>query len=91
MKKALRLYISGSLQSIFFREFIKQNADFYKVKGFMRNREDGKVEIFIEGDSDKVNAMASVCKRGPKYSQIRNIEEKEERFQGFQDFKILNF
>jgi len=91
MKKAMRLYINGSLQSLFFKQFIKNNADSYKVKGFLRCREDGKVEIFIEGDSDKVDAMAAICKRGPKYSQIRSVEEKEERFQGFQDFKILNF
>ena len=91
MKKAVRLYITGNLQSLFFKQFIKENADAFGVKGFLRIREDSRVEIFIEGDSPSVNSMMTVCKTSPKYSTIRNIEEKEEKIQGFKEFKILNF
>jgi len=91
MKKALRLYITGSLQSLFFRNFIKENADKYNVKGFIRIREDGKIEIFLEGQMQDVEAMATICKRGPKYAIIRDVQEKPEHFQDFKDFKILKF
>jgi len=91
MKKAIRLYITGSLQSLFYRQFIKEHADKYNVKGFLRNREDGRVEIFLEGVPDAVNTMIAVCKRGPKHAIIRNVEEKEERLQDFTEFKILRF
>ncbi len=91
MKKSLRLYITGSLQSMFFRQFIKEQADAHNVKGFLRKLEDGRVEIFLEGQTLEVDAMKAVCKEGPKYAQIRNVEEKEERFQDFKEFKILNF
>ena len=46
MKKSIRLYISGIVQGIFFRNFVKENAERYNVKGFVRNLEDGRVEIF---------------------------------------------
>ena len=91
MKKAVRLYITGTMQGIFFRQFIKTHADENNVKGFLRIREDGKVEVFLEGDSESVNKVVSICRRGPKYAQIRNVEEKEERLQDFKEFKILNF
>lgn len=91
MKKAIRLYITGNLQSLFFRQFIKENAEKHGVKGFFRNREDGRVEIFLEGESSKVDAMKEVCKTGPKYSNIKGVEEKEERLQDFKEFKILRF
>lgn len=91
MKKAVRLYITGALQSLFYREFIKEHAEKYSIKGFLRNREDGRVEIFIEGDSENVDSMVAVCKRGPKHAIIRNIEEQQERLQDFKDFKILRF
>ncbi len=91
MKKALRLFITGSLQSMFFRNFIKEQADKYNVRGFLRIREDGKVEIFLEGNSEDVEAMTMICKRGPKYAIIRSIEEKPEHLQDFKDFKILKF
>ena len=90
MKKSTRLYIEGIVQGIFFRGFIKENAERYNVKGFTRNLEDGRIEIFIEGDTDSVNKMIEVCKKGPKHSQIKKIQIKPEKFQGFKDFKILH-
>ena len=90
MKKSLRLYITGTVQGVFFRTFIKSNAEKLNVKGFTRNLEDGRVEIFLEGDADAVNKMRELCKKGPKHSQIRNVEEKAERFQDFKTFKILH-
>ncbi|HTY44148.1 MAG TPA: acylphosphatase, partial [Patescibacteria group bacterium] len=41
MKKSVRLYISGTVQNVFFRAFVKENAEKYNVKGFIRNLEDG--------------------------------------------------
>ena len=91
MKKSKRFFISGSVQPMFFNQFIKENAEKLGVKGFVRNLEDGRIEIFIEGDVDSIERMAPLCRRGPQHSLIRNIEEKEEKFQDFKDFKILNF
>ena len=91
MKKALRLYITGTVQDVFFRGFIKENAEKLDVKGFVRNLEDGRVEIFIEGNPENVNKMVEISKQGPKHSQIKNVEEKEEKFQSFKAFKILHF
>jgi len=89
MKKSIRLFILGSVQGMFFRQFIKDNAEKNNIRGFVRNLEDGRVEIFIEGNSEDVDKMVSICNRGPPHSQIRNVEEKEEKFQDFREFKIL--
>ncbi len=90
MKKAVRLYIEGTVQGVFFRSFVKMKAEELNVKGFVRNLEDGRVEAFLEGDSNAVNKMIELCKKGPKHAQIRNVELKEEKFQGFKTFKILH-
>ena len=90
MKKSVRLYISGIVQGIFFRAFVKENAERYNVKGFVRNLEDGRIEVFLEGDTEDVNKMIELCKKGPKYSQIENVEVKLEKFQGFKEFKVLH-
>lgn len=90
MKRARRLYLTGSVQSLFFRQFIKQHADIHNVKGFLRRLEDGRIEIFLEGDGQDVAAMEQVCREGPKHAIIRNVEDKEEKYQGFKDFKILS-
>ena len=90
MKKSVRLYINGMVQGMFFRGFVKENAEKHNVKGFVRNLEDGRVEVFLEGDNDSVEKMIELCRKGPKHSQIRNVEIKEERFQDFKVFKVLH-
>jgi len=90
MKKAVRVYIKGTVQGVFFRIFIKENAERYNVKGFTRNLEDGRIEVFLEGDSDAVNKMIDLCKKGPKHSIIRDVEIKSEYFQDFKTFKVLH-
>jgi len=91
MKKSIRLTITGSVQGVFFRQYLKDHADKHNVRGYARNLEDGRVEIFLEGPIDSVDSMVSICKRGPPHSQIRNVEQKDEKFQDFKEFKILRF
>jgi len=90
MKKSARLYINGTVQGVFFRMFVKENAERYNVKGFVRNLEDGRIEVFLEGNAEGVNKMIELCQKGPKHAQIRNVEIKPERFQGFKVFKMLH-
>jgi len=90
MKKSVRLYITGTVQGVFFRMFVKENAEKHNVKGFVRNLEDGRVEVFLEGNPEDVNKMIELCKKGQKHSIIRNVEIKEEKFQDFKTFKVLH-
>lgn len=89
MKKSIRLFLTGSVQGIFFRQFIKEHAEKNNVKGYVRNLEDGRVEVFLEGSGEEVENMKAICKRGPQHAVIRTIEEKPETFQSFKEFKIL--
>lgn len=91
MKKSVRIYIDGIVQGVFFRRFIKENAEKLNVKGFTRNLENGKIEIFLEGNVDEVKKMIELCKKGPRHAQIKKVEIKPERFQGLKDFKVLHF
>lgn len=90
MKKSVRLYINGTVQGVFFRGLVKENAERYNVKGFVRNLEDGRIEVFLEGQIDDVNKMIELCKKGPKHSIIKKVEIKPERFQDFRVFKVLH-
>jgi len=90
MKKSVRLYIEGTVQDVFFRGFVKENAERCNVKGFVRNLEDGRVETFLEGDADEVNTLIEIVKKGPKHSQIKRVVVKPERFQDFKNFKVLH-
>lgn len=91
MKKSIRLHIKGSVQSLFYRQFVKEHADKFGVKGYFRKLDDGSVEVFLEGDSERVNEMIEITKKGPKHANIQSVDVKEERLQDFKDFRILTF
>jgi acylphosphatase len=87
--KTLRVFISGAVQGAFFRKFLEEQAKKAGVRGFVRNLEDGRVEIVFEGREDKVNEMLKACHgEGYAHAQIKNVEIQEIKYQGFEGFKI---
>ena len=91
MKKAVRVYIFGIVQGVFFRAFIEEQAKKLKLKGYVRNKEDGSVEVWLEGNANDVKKMIELCKKGPKHSVIKRLDIVDESVQGLKDFKVLRF
>ncbi|MDO8623647.1 MAG: acylphosphatase [archaeon] len=89
-KKSVRIYISGLVQGVLFREFVKENAERLNIKGFVRNLEDGRIEAFLEGERNDINRMVELCQKGPKSAKIKGVEIKDEKIQEFKVFKILH-
>jgi acylphosphatase len=90
MKKAAKIVVSGIVQGVFYRQFIKDNAEEFKLKGFVRNLEDGNVEIIAEGEGENIKKMVEACKKGPSHAQIRNVSVEERNYSGdFKEFKVL--
>ena len=90
MKKANKIIIKGTVQGMFFRSFIKENADALGLRGFVRNLDSGDVEVIVEGEIENVDQMHEVCKQGPKHAVVKGLEITEIPFQDFQEFKILH-
>jgi len=87
--KTIKIKISGTVQGVFFRKFIRDKADKLGLRGFVRNLDNGDVEIVAEGRDEKVNEMLGVCKKGPAHSDVKQVESREIKHQGFERFKIL--
>jgi len=92
MKRSVKLLVKGTVQGIFFRKFVKENADSLGLRGFVRNLETGNVEIFAEGEKDKIESFLEKCREGPAHSQIKEVLVEDKKFSGeYPDFKILRF
>jgi acylphosphatase len=92
MKKAVRLVIVGTVQGVFFRQFIKESAESLNIRGFARNLENGDVEVVAEGNNADIDALIDICKKGPKFANIREVKQEERKFSGeLKDFKVLRF
>lgn len=92
MKKAVRMVITGTVQGVFFRNFIKEQADKLGIRGFVRNLDDGNVEVVAEGNLVDIDSLIEICKKGPKFANIREVKVEEKKFSGeSKEFKVLRF
>jgi acylphosphatase len=92
VKKAAKFIVQGSVQGVFFRQFIKEKAETMELTGFTRNLTDGNVEIIVEGEGEKIEMFGNLLKQGPEHANIRNLQFEERKWSGdFKDFKILRF
>jgi acylphosphatase len=90
MKKAARIIIQGTVQGIFYRQFVKESADKLGITGFVRNLDNGDVEIIAEGVGDKIAELGRICNKGPEHSMIKNVIIEERKWSGeFKNFKVL--
>lgn len=89
--KTIRIFISGIVQGVFFRAFVKENAESLGLRGYVRNLEDSRVEVVVEGKEKEVEKMVELCKKGAPYSKVEGIEVEKIENQGFKEFKILRF
>ncbi len=77
MKQCYHVFISGRVQGVFFRESTRQQALVQRVSGWVRNRHDGRVEIFLSGESRPLESMLKWLKTGPQYAKVTDVDYKE--------------
>jgi len=74
MLKQTHLYIKGDVIGVGFRAWTKIQAKIIGVVGWVRNHQDGFVEVVVQGDEDKVKSMIELLKKGPPVSRVDDVE-----------------
>ena len=82
------IFISGRVQGVGFRAFIRREAAVLNIKGWAKNLADGRVETIIQGDKKKVSQMIAKLREGPSYAKVENLKINDEELTDFSDFKI---
>ena len=90
MKKRLHLYIYGRVQRVMFRDGTRRKAKKEDLFGYVKNLENGSVEVVAEGEEDNLLNLIEWCKRGSLLAKVSDIEVTwEENRDEFSDFKII--
>lgn len=63
MTVARRLIVTGRVQGVNFRGWVQSHAGARQVDGWAENRNDGSVEVFLQGDADAVAAVERARRR----------------------------
>lgn len=86
--KHYNIRIYGQVQGVFFRDFIKKQADELGIKGFVRNESDGTVYTEIEGEQEKLEEFLKLCKKGTQSAKVEKVDAVEGELKNFEGFII---
>jgi acylphosphatase len=75
---ARRLIIHGRVQGVGFREALIDTARAGGVVGWVRNRRDGSVEAFVQGEPQAVERAIAWCRAGPPTAWVTGLDIAEE-------------
>ena len=87
--EARRWYVSGRVQGVGFRWFVEKNATSIGLRGWVRNEDDGRVQVYAVGNAEQLNRLAALLYRGPRMAEVRGVEEQEALMQQLSSFRSL--
>jgi acylphosphatase len=88
-KVRAHVIIEGRVQGVFFRYHTQEVALHLGLKGWVKNRRDGRVEAVFEGDKNGVDEVIQWCHQGPLEARVTEVHLHWEDYTGeFEDFAI---
>jgi len=65
------------VQGVGFRYFVEQSAQALGVRGWVRNVDDGSVEVYAMGTPAQLSELAGLLWKGPRWAEVRGVDEAE--------------
>lgn len=65
--------VSGRVQGVAFRATTRDEARRLGLTGWVRNLDDGRVELVAQGDTDALDALERWCHRGPPAARVATV------------------
>lgn len=72
-RTCLRGFVSGRVQGVSFRAFVREQALAAGVDGWARNLADGRVEVLLCGEEAAVQAVAEALQHGPRLARVDSV------------------
>jgi acylphosphatase len=86
-KAARRWLVRGRVQGVGYRYFAQKSAVGLGLRGWCRNLDDGRVEVYAVGGAAELDELAGLLHRGPRWADVHGVTEEEagvERVSGFE-------
>jgi len=85
----LHAIVEGGVQGVGYRVFVVRTAGLLGLRGWVRNRFDGSVEVVAEGERASLEALVRDLKRGPRAASVGQVAvEWQPATMEFVDFRI---
>ncbi|MDI9628144.1 MAG: acylphosphatase [Acidobacteriota bacterium] len=89
MTRAVQVIVRGRVQGVGFRYSALWQAKAHELGGWVRNRDDGSVECWLEGPAPSVAAMLEWLATGPGFARVSKVEVHDRSPAGFTRFEVV--
>lgn len=88
--KRIDAVISGRVQGVGFREFVRHEATSRGLGGYVRNSDDGqRVEVVAEGEEQVLEDLLVSLRRGPRFAVVEEVDVTfSDAGRGFSRFSV---
>lgn len=75
--KRFYIRVSGYVQGVGFRYFVMKTADLFSLTGWVRNLDNGDVDMEAQGPQANLEAFLKRVREGSRYAEVRDVEIRE--------------
>jgi len=83
-----RYIVTGRVQGVGFRWFVEREARALGISGWVRNTDDGAVEVVASGTQDQLSRLRKALAEGPRAARVDDVLESEAQQQAGTSFRI---
>ena len=80
VRKLIKFY--GRVQGVGFRYRAEKSASLYDIYGWIKNNDNGSVEMEAQGKEENIDKMIDLIKKG-NFIEVNAIEEKKNSINSF--------
>jgi acylphosphatase len=70
----LHAVVHGDVQGVGFRYFVQRKAQQLGLQGWVRNNDDGTVELVAEGGREELEQLKRALQEGPRMARVDRVE-----------------
>ena len=88
-QKLAKLYrVRGRVQGVGFRYYVEYSAKQLALIGWVRNLDDGSVEVYAAGTVEQLSDLAGLLWKGPRWAEVRGVDESEAAVEDHAGFSV---
>jgi len=88
-QKQAKLYrVRGRVQGVGFRYFVEHSAKALAIRGWVRNVDDGSVEVYAFGTATQLSDLAGLLWQGPRWAEVRGVDESDAALEDHAGFSV---
>ena len=87
-RQCMHAFVSGRVQGVSFRQNTAEQAERLELAGWVRNLDDGRVEVLFEGEAAAVSELSAWLEQGPLRAEVTALELQPQALQGIAGFVV---